>query len=48
MFITEDFLACRSRHDGALRAVHQRFQQRLWPPCPVCRDYRKVVIQRGA
>lgn len=46
MFITEDFLACRSRHDGALRAVDQRFQQRLWSPCSVCRDHRKMVLQR--
>ena len=25
MFITEDFLTLRPRHDGALRTVHQRF-----------------------
>ncbi|END70165.1 hypothetical protein ECP02994831_1749, partial [Escherichia coli P0299483.1] len=33
MFVAEDFLACRSCHDSALRAVDQRFQQRLWSPC---------------
>ena len=46
MFVAEDFLACRSCHDSALRAVDQRFQQRLWSPCSVCRDHRKMVLQR--